>query len=130
MPNLSFEVPGASENRWTDLSASLITTDPLPFSRLPGLQFGGIQREVVVATGTRKRVDRLDLLLTKDGSPVAAIEAKLLSHTVPEPREQRRQQLGLVRNARVEPRLERRRRCPRTLWGRGVPVVVNPEPAP
>lgn len=79
-PNLSFVVPGANENRWSDLLASLISTDPLPVAQLVGVPCDGVQREVVMP-GLGK--DRLDLLLTEGDSSVAAVEVKLLSDLGP-----------------------------------------------
>lgn len=83
MPDLSFVVPAANENRWSDLLASLIATDPAPMTRLVGVGFDTVEREVVIpGQGTRKS-DRLDLLLLKDGIAGAAIEVKLLSDLGP-----------------------------------------------
>ena len=83
VPDLRFIVPGANENRWSDLLATLVATDPLPMARLLGVAFDDVAREVVVPTGTGRRSDRLDLLLRRDGQNVGVIEAKLLSDLGP-----------------------------------------------
>jgi hypothetical protein len=78
-PELGFIVPGANENRWSDLLATLIKTDPGPMARLIGAEVDGVQREVV-ATGTAGHgSDRIDLLLGLGETTVAAIEVKVLS---------------------------------------------------
>lgn len=82
-PNLSFIVPGASENRWSDLLAVLLTSDPSPLAALLGVEFDSVSREVSVS-GPSGRADRLDLLLQRGGTPVAAIEVKLLSDLGPQ----------------------------------------------
>ena len=82
IPNLSFVIPAANENRWSDLLASMIATDPKPMSRLAGMEFDSVQREVVIPQEARKS-DRLDLLLMMDGVAAAAIEVKLLSDLGP-----------------------------------------------
>jgi hypothetical protein len=82
-PNLSFVVPGASENRWSDLLATLIATDPGPLSNLLGIDFDAVHREVSAAGASSRVTDRLDLLLTKDDRDVVAIEAKILSDLGP-----------------------------------------------
>ncbi len=73
-------LPLASENKWTDLLATLIELDPQPLARLLGVAADlQVKREVVVPTAPSKS-DRLDLLLCSSaGTPIAAIEAKLLS---------------------------------------------------
>jgi len=81
--DLSFVVPGSNENRWSDLAATLISTDPNPLADLLGLEFDSVHREVNVV-GATKRSDRLDLLLRRDGKDVAVIEAKLLSDLGPQ----------------------------------------------
>lgn len=82
-PNLTFVVPGASENRWSDLLATLIATDSRPMSTLLGVDFDAVHREVVVGSAGR-RSDRLDLLLTHGSRRVVAIEAKILSDLGPQ----------------------------------------------
>ena len=47
-PDLSFVIPAANENRWSDLLASLIATDPEPMAGLVGITFDNVQREVVI----------------------------------------------------------------------------------
>jgi hypothetical protein len=83
MPDLSFVIPAANENRWSDLLASLIATDPAPMTRLVGVNFDTVKREVVIPGQEVRKSDRLDLLLVKDGVPAAAIEVKLLSDLGP-----------------------------------------------
>ena len=81
---MSFVVPAASENRWSDLLATLIATDTQPLSNLLGVNFDGVHREVVVAALAGRRSDRLDLLLTDGEQRVVAIEAKILSDLGPQ----------------------------------------------
>lgn len=83
-PNLSHLVPATNENRWSDLLATLIATDPAPMAKLVRADADlEVQREVVVRTQVdgagRRRPDRLDILLTNGDEQVAAIEAKLLA---------------------------------------------------
>jgi hypothetical protein len=82
-PDLSFVIPAANENRWSDLLATLIATDPRPFADLLGVGFDAVRREVVVPGWTRTS-DRLDVLLTRGGRGVAAIEVKVLSDLGPQ----------------------------------------------
>lgn len=82
-PDLSFVIPAANENRWSDLLGSLISTDPAPLSDLLDIQFDTIRREVSVPAQAARRSDRVDLLLECGGHPVAVIEAKLLSDLGP-----------------------------------------------
>lgn len=84
LPNLSFIVPGASENRWSDLLAVLMTTDPTPLASLLGLEFDTVRREVTVPGSTGRHADRLDLLLLAGGTRVAAIEVKLFAGLGPQ----------------------------------------------
>ena len=77
-PDLSYVIPGWSENRWSDLLASLIKTDPAPLADLIGIAPDDVRREVAVPGEIRKS-DRLDLLLTVGERQVATIEAKVLS---------------------------------------------------
>lgn len=81
MIDLSFVVPGANENRWSDLLATLIATDPAPAARFCGAPPTQVRREVMPPTtddGSRTR-DRLDLLLHHDDATLALIEVKVLS---------------------------------------------------
>lgn len=78
-PDLSYVIPGWSENRWSDLLASLIKTDPAPMADLIGAAPDDVRREVAVPGATSRKSDRLDLLLTVGERQVAAIEAKVLS---------------------------------------------------
>ncbi len=83
-PNLGFVIPPTSENRWSDLLASFIATDPTPMAQLLGCQVDSVRREVLVRGGARRkgaatRADRLDLLLSHRSVETAAIEAKLLA---------------------------------------------------
>lgn len=78
-PDLSYVIPGWGENRWSDLLASLIKTDPAPMAALIGVAPDGVHREVAVPGETSRKSHRLDLLLTKGDRQVAAIEVKVLS---------------------------------------------------
>lgn len=78
-PDLSYVIPGWSENRWSDLLASLIKTDPAPIAQLIGVAPDGVRREVAVPGDTSRKSDRLDLLLSQGDRKVAAIEVKVLS---------------------------------------------------
>jgi len=82
--DLSFIVPAASENRWSDLLAVLLTSDPAPLATLLGVEFDTVRREVSVPGVTGRRADRLDLLLLRAEMPVAVIEVKLLSDLGPQ----------------------------------------------
>lgn len=83
-PDLSFVIPAANENRWSDLLATLISTDPQPIARLIGASPDTIRREVVVPGHEGRKSDRLDLLLLSNGHQVAAIEVKLLADLGPQ----------------------------------------------
>lgn len=78
-PELSYVIPGWNENRWSDLLAALIKTDPIPIEQLIGVTPDDVRREVAVPGETSRKSDRLDLLLTRGNRQVAAIEAKVLS---------------------------------------------------
>jgi hypothetical protein len=78
-PDLSFVVPAANENRWSDLLATLISTEPDQIARLLQIECDSVRREVVVPGLAGRRSDRLDLLLQSAGRSTAAIEVKLLS---------------------------------------------------
>jgi hypothetical protein len=78
-PDLSFILPASNENRWSDLLATLIATDPLPIVRRLGVECDAVRREVVVPGHVAGSSDRLDLLLLNRGREVASIEVKLLS---------------------------------------------------
>ena len=83
-PNLSFVIPAANENRWSDLLAALISTDPAPIARLLDVDFDTVRREVVVPGQVGRKSDRLDLLLLQGDREMAAIEVKLLSDLGPQ----------------------------------------------
>ena len=83
LPDLSFIVPAAAENRWSDLLAVLLTADPAPMAKLLAIEFDEVRREVSVPGPTGLTADRLDLLLLHTGKRVAAIEVKLLSDLGP-----------------------------------------------
>jgi len=82
-PDLRFIVPAANENRWSDLLASLISTDPGPIAQFVGAEPDDVRREVVVPGLVDRKSDRLDLLLLRDGRQLAAIEVKVLSDLGP-----------------------------------------------
>jgi hypothetical protein len=82
-PDLSFVVPAANENRWSDLLATLISTEPDRIARLLQIECDSVRREVVVPGLAGRRSDRLDLLLQSAGRSTAAIEVKLLSDLGP-----------------------------------------------
>ena len=82
-PDLSFVVPAANENRWSDLLATLISTDPAPMKALLAIDFDTVRREVLLAVPGARRADRLDFLLQRGDRPAAVIEAKLLSDLGP-----------------------------------------------
>ena len=83
-PDLSFFIPAANENRWSDVLALLISTDPKPISRFVGAEPQAVRREVVAPGQVARTSDRLDLLLLRDGRQLAAIEAKLLADLGPQ----------------------------------------------
>lgn len=70
------------ENSWSDLLATFIEVDPLPMIEVLGAPRPqgalGVRREVSAGSA-----GRIDLLLTDDGVPWAAIEAKVLSSLGP-----------------------------------------------
>jgi hypothetical protein len=66
-PDLSFVVPAANENRWSDLLATLISTEPDQIARLLQIECDSVTREVVVPGVAGRRSDRLDLLLQSAG---------------------------------------------------------------
>lgn len=78
VPSVRHLLPISSgENRWSDLFADLIDTDPVPIRRLLHLRAGRhirVEREVPIPPR-----DRLDLMIRADGHPLAVIETKLLS---------------------------------------------------
>ena len=78
-PDLSYVIPGWSENRWSDLLASLVKTDPAPIAALIGVAPDEVRREIAVPGQTSRKSDRLDLLLMQEKRQVAAIEVKVLS---------------------------------------------------
>ena len=74
MPDVRFLAPSWNENRWSDLLATLVLTDPHPLARfIGGAMVDEVRREVSVA-GAAVRADRLDLLLMAGGEPAAAIQ--------------------------------------------------------
>ncbi|HSK55482.1 MAG TPA: hypothetical protein VK908_09515 [Jiangellales bacterium] len=83
-PDLSFVIPAFNENRWSDLPATMVSTDPRPLADLVGVECDSVRREVVVPGQVGRNSDRLDLLLLWDGHEVAAIEVKLLSDLGPQ----------------------------------------------
>lgn len=78
VPAVEHLLPLGSENRWTDLLATLVATDPSPITRMLNLHFDGqrvrVSREITVGLK-----DRPDLVLTLDDRPVAVIEVKVLA---------------------------------------------------
>lgn len=84
LPDLSFVIPAANENRWSDLLATLLATDPQPIVGLLGVKCDAVRREVVVPGQVGRKSDRLDLLLMSGGQEVAAVEVKLLSDLGPQ----------------------------------------------
>jgi hypothetical protein len=78
LPSLRFALPLGSENRWSDLLAVLVETDPAPMTDLLGLQVspGGItvRREASI-----DRSNRPDLVLMAGDRCLAVIEVKVLS---------------------------------------------------
>lgn len=82
-PDLSFVIPAANETRWSDLLASLISTDPAPISGFVGAEPDTVRREAVVPGNVARKSDRLDLLLQRDGKQLAVIEAKVLADLGP-----------------------------------------------
>lgn len=64
--------------------ATLIKTDPRPMSRVLCTEIDDVRREVTIAAATAKKSDRLDLLLTRAGTAVAAVEVKVLSDLGPD----------------------------------------------
>lgn len=78
-PDLHYVIPGWGENRWSDLLASLIKTDPGPMERLLGVVADDVHREISIPGARPRTSDRLDLLLTRCGRQVAVIEVKVLS---------------------------------------------------
>lgn len=78
-PDLSYMIPGWNENRWSDLLASLIKTDPATMADIIGIATDEVEREVPVPGATGRTSDRLDLLLRLGERQVATIEVKVLS---------------------------------------------------
>lgn len=83
-PDLSFIVPAANENRWSDLLAVLLASDPAPMASVLGVEFDEVRREVSVPGASGRTAERLDLLLLRGGMAVAAVEVKLLSDLGPQ----------------------------------------------
>lgn len=78
-PHLEFVVPAANENRWTDLLAALIATDPKPVAAFVGGEPDDVRREVPIPAVAGRGRDRLDLLLSRAGQRLAAVEVKLFA---------------------------------------------------
>jgi hypothetical protein len=78
LPVIRFALPINSENRWSDLLAVLIATDPEPVTQLLGLSVspGKVQVEREVAADSK---NRHDIILRAGNRPVAVIEVKVLS---------------------------------------------------
>jgi hypothetical protein len=91
----------ANENRWSDLLATLISTDPDQIARLLQIECDSVRREVVVPGFAGRRSDRLDLLLQSAGRSTAAIEVKLLSDLGPRQLERYRAAFPAVETYRV-----------------------------
>ncbi|MBT0995472.1 PD-(D/E)XK nuclease family protein [Cellulomonas sp. DKR-3] len=83
LPHIEFLVPAANETRWCDALAALIATDPAPIARFVGEVPDDVLREVPIPAVAGRGRDRLDLLLSRDGRHVAAIEAKLYADLSP-----------------------------------------------
>lgn len=77
--NLRFIVPLENENRWTDLLAVLVSTDPL--AAAGPLSLGDVRnRNVTIAREVRAgRGERVDLQVHVDGRLITVLEAKVLS---------------------------------------------------
>lgn len=82
-PDLRFIVPAANENRWSDLLASLISTDPAPIAQFVGAEPDEVLREEPVQGQVGPKTERLDLLLLRDGQQLAVIEVKVLADLGP-----------------------------------------------
>lgn len=77
--NLGLLVPLESENRWTDLLAVLIATDPAAAAGVLGLR-DVAGRELSVSREVRAgRQERVDLQIHVDGQLHTVLEAKVLS---------------------------------------------------
>ena len=50
-PNLSFVIPAANENRWSDLLATLISTDPARIGGLLDVDFDTVRRASISISG-------------------------------------------------------------------------------
>jgi hypothetical protein len=57
-PDLSFVVPAANENRWSDLLVTLISTEPDQIARLLQIECDSVRREVVVPGLAGRRSER------------------------------------------------------------------------
>lgn len=82
LPEIRFALPINSENRWSDLLAVLIATDPKPACELLGLDAAPgqvvVEREVSVDSANRP-----DLILRVGSRRVAVIEVKVLAGVGP-----------------------------------------------
>lgn len=78
LPSIGFALPLNSENRWSDLLAVLISTDPGPITQLFRIEVAPeqvrVEREVSVG-----KANRTDLILRVDDRRTAVIEVKVLA---------------------------------------------------
>lgn len=78
LPDVGHLLPFASETSWSNLLASMITTDPTPLWQLLGIEASNepptIVREVPVGNA-----GRIDLIIKTGGKVLAVIEIKVLS---------------------------------------------------
>nr|MDT0659103.1 PD-(D/E)XK nuclease family protein [Micromonospora sp. DSM 115978] len=79
LPAIGFALPLDSENRWSDLLAMLVATDPRPLCELAGTDVDDpekllVRREVAIGSG-----NRLDIVVEHDGKPLIVIEVKVLA---------------------------------------------------
>lgn len=78
LPSIRFALPPNSENRWSDLLAVLVQTDPTPLCDLIGAGDSASGLSVIRESAVTKK-DRPDLLLNAGGRTLAVIEVKVLS---------------------------------------------------
>lgn len=83
LPDIRFAVPINSENRWSDMLAVLVATDPAPACQLLGLEVPPdevrVHREVSVGAS-----NRTDLILCAGERRVAVLEVKVLASLGPQ----------------------------------------------
>ena len=72
-------LPLRSENRWSDLLAVLIETDPAPILNVVGLDFVDADDVTVAREVYAGDNNRIDIVLTAAGKDVAVIEVKVLA---------------------------------------------------